>query len=206
MMWRLISRFASVKKTNEHNTIIVVSGLPRSGTSMMMKMLAAGTIEVFTDNLRVADEDNPQGYFEFERVRNLKDGDFEWLPQAKGKAVKVISALLELLPPQFNYRVVFMQRRMSEILASQRKMLANRGKPDGSVDDETMAELYQKHVDTVKRWLSREPNFQVLEVEYNRLLADPAEDLVRLSHFLNRPYDLDRMQAVIDNRLYRQRV
>ncbi len=84
MMWRLTSRFASVKKTNEHNSIIVVSGLPRSGTSMMMKMLAAGTIEVFTDNLRVADEDNPQGYFEFERVKNLKDGDFEWLPQAKG--------------------------------------------------------------------------------------------------------------------------
>jgi len=206
MISRLKSHFSNVKKTNEGNSIIIVSGLPRSGTSMMMKMLVAGKIEVFTDNLRVADEDNPEGYFEFERVKKLKEGDFEWLAQAKGKAVKVISALLEFLPPQFNYRVVFMQRRMSEILASQRKMLANRGKPDGSVDDETMAELYQKHVDTVKRWLSREPNFQVLEVGYNRLLADPAEDLVRLSHFLNRPYDLDRMQAVIDNRLYRQRV
>ena len=172
---------------------------------MMMKMLAAAKIEVFTDNLRVADEDNPEGYFEFERVKKLKHGDFEWLPQAKGKAVKVISALLEFLPPEFNYEVVFMQRRMNEILASQRKMLANRGKAGGSVDDETMAELYQKHLDTVKRWLSREPNFRVLEVEYNRLLADPAEDLVRLSHFLNRPFDLERIQAVIDNRLYRQR-
>ena len=205
MMWRLISRFASVKKTNERNSIIVVSGLPRSGTSMMMKMLAAGTIEVFTDNLRGADEDNPQGYFEFERVKNLKDGDFEWLSQAKGKAVKVISALLELLPPQFNYHVVFMQRRMSEILDSQRRMLAHRGEPGGSVGDKTMAELYEKHLDTVRRWLSLQPNFRVLGLEYNRLLADPTKDLVGLSQFLGRRVDLEQMRAVIDTSLYRQR-
>src|SRR5437899_13091891 len=104
MMWRLISRFASVKKTNERNSIIVVSGLPRSGTSMMMKMLAAGTIEVCTDNLRVADEDNAEGYFDFERVENLKGGDGEWLSQSKGKAVMVTSALLEMLPQHDNYR------------------------------------------------------------------------------------------------------
>jgi sulfotransferase family protein len=205
MISRLQSHFADVNKTDEGDSIIIVSGLPRSGTSMMMKMLAAAKLEMFTDNLRVADEDNPEGYFEFERVKKLKNGDFEWLPQAKGKAVKVISALLEFLPPQFKYRVVFMQRRMSEILASQRKMLANRGKADGSVDDETMAELYRKHLDTVKRWLSRQPNFRVLEVEYNRLLTEPAEDLMRLSQFLNRPVDLEQMRAVIDNRLYRQR-
>lgn len=205
MISRLQSHFADVNKTNERDSIIIVSGLPRSGTSMMMKMLAAAKIEVFTDNIRVADEDNPEGYFEFERVKKLKHGDFEWLPQAKGKAVKVISALLEFLPPQFKYRVVFMQRRMSEILASQQKMLANRGKADGSVGDETMAELYQKHLDTVKRWLSRQPNFRVLEVEYDRLLTEPAEDLVRLSQFLNRRVDLEQMQAVIDTSLYRQR-
>ena len=205
MISPLQSHFADVNKTNERDSIIIVSGLPRSGTSMMMKMFAAGKIEVFTDNLRVADEDNPEGYFEFERVKKLKDGDFEWLSQAKGKAVKVISALLEFLPPQFNYQVVFMQRRMREILASQRKMLANRREPDGSVDDDTMADLYQKHLDTVKRWLSREPNFRVLEVEYNRLLTDPAQDLVRLSQFLNRQLDLEQMQAVIDTSLYRQR-
>ena len=205
MISPLQSHFADVNKTNERDSIIIVSGLPRSGTSMMMKMLAAAKIEVFTDNLRVADEDNPDGYFEFERVKKLKDGDFEWLPQAKGKAVKVISALLEFLPPQFNYRVVFMQRRMGEILASQGKMLANRGKANGAIADEAMAELYHKHLDTVKRWLSRQPNVRVLEVEYNRLLTDPAEDLVRLCQFLNRPVGLEQMQAVIDTSLYRQR-
>jgi len=206
MISRLKSHLSNFKKKNEGNSIIIVSGLPRSGTSMMMKMLAAGTIEVFTDNLRVADEDNPQGYFEFERVKNLKDGDFEWLSQAKGKAVKVISALLELLPPQFNYHVVFMQRRMSEILASQRRMLAHRGEPGGSVDDKTMAELYEKHLDTVRRWLSLQPNFRVLELEYNRLLADPTKDLVGLSQFLGRRVDLEQMRAVIENSLYRQRL
>jgi len=205
MISRLKSHLSNFKKKNEGNSIIIVSGLPRSGTSMMMKMLAAGTIEVFTDNLRVADEDNPQGYFEFERVKNLKDGDFEWLPQAKGKAVKVISALLELLPPQFNYHVVFMQRRMSEILDSQRRMLAHRGEPGGSVGDKTMAELYEKHLDTVRRWLSLQPNFRVLELEYNRLLADPTKDLVGLSQFLGRRVDLEQMRAVIDTSLYRQR-
>src|ERR671923_2816349 len=122
MISRLKSLFSNVKKPKKGDSIIVVSGLPRSGTSMMMKMLAAGKIELFTDNLRVADEDNPEGYFEFERVKKLKDGDFAWLPGAQGKAVKVISALLEFLPSEFNYQVIFMRRRMSEILASQRKM------------------------------------------------------------------------------------
>lgn len=205
-MWRLASLFASVGKTHEPNAIIVVSGLPRSGTSMMMKMLAAAPIDVFTDNLRVADEDNPEGYFESERVKNLKHGDFEWLPQAKGKAVKVISALLEFLPTQFNYQVIFMQRKMSEILASQRRMLAHRGTAEGSVGDKTMAEVYEKHLDTVRRWLSRQPNFRVLEVDYNRLLADPTKDLGRLSQFLRRRVDVEKMHAVIDTNLYRQRL
>jgi Sulfotransferase domain len=197
--------FSSLTGTSDRNSIIVVSGLPRSGTSMMMKMLVAGKIEVLTDNLRAADDDNPEGYFEFERVKKLRDGDFEWLDQAKGKAVKVISALLEFLPPQYRYRVVFMQRRMSEILASQQKMLANRGKANGSVDDETMAAVCQKHLDMVKYWLSQAPNFRVLEVDYNRLLTDPTEDVVRLSQFLNRSVDVQQIQAVIDTKLYRQR-
>ena len=205
-MWRLASLFASVGKTHEPNAIIVVSGLPRSGTSMMMEMLAAASIDVVTDNLRVADEDNPDGYFEFERVKNLKRGDFEWLSQAKGKAVKVISVLLEFLPPQFNYHVIFMQRKMSEILASQQRMLAHRRASDGSVDDTTMAELYEKHLDTMRRWLSRQPNFRVLELDYNSLLADPTKDLVRLSQFLARRVDVKKMHAVINTNLYRQRL
>jgi len=206
MMWRLISRFASVKKNQRTQFNHCGLWAATIGDINDDEDVGCRTIEVFTDNLRGADEDNPQGYFEFERVKNLKDGDFEWLSQAKGKAVKVISALLELLPPQFNYHVVFMQRRMSEILASQRRMLAHRGEPGGSVDDKTMAELYEKHLDTVRRWLSLQPNFRVLELEYNRLLADPTKDLVGLSQFLGRRVDLEQMRAVIENSLYRQRL
>jgi hypothetical protein len=109
-------------------TVVVVSGLPRSGTSLMMQMLEAGGITVLTDGIREPDEDNPRGYYEFERVKALPKGDYEWLESARGKAVKVVSALLEYLPPEYNYKVIFMHRRMEEILASQRKMLIRRGK------------------------------------------------------------------------------
>ena len=107
--------------------VFIVSGLPRSGTSLMMMILNAAGIPPLTDYERNADEDNPRGYYEFERVKKLKDGDFGWLENAQGKAVKVISALLTYLPEGYTYKVIFMRRELSEILASQRKMLINRG-------------------------------------------------------------------------------
>ncbi|HZD55295.1 MAG TPA: hypothetical protein VE136_01120, partial [Anaerolineales bacterium] len=97
----------------------IVSGLPRSGTSMMMKMLEAGGVPPLTDEIRTADRDNPKGYYEFERVKKMPDGDKAWMVEARGKSVKVISALLEHLPPQYDYKVIFMRRDMNEILASQ---------------------------------------------------------------------------------------
>jgi hypothetical protein len=184
--------------------IIVVSGLPRSGTSLMMKMLAAAAIEIVSDDHRSADEDNPRGYFEFERVKKLAEGDVGWLSDAQGKAVKVVSPLLEFLPPTFEYRVVFMKRRIREVLASQRGMLANRGEQP-SVSDAALAELYERHLATVREWLRRQPHFQVLDVDYNRLVFAPEQDLHCLSSFLDRPMALDRMKTVIDVKLYRAR-
>ncbi len=122
--------------------IMVVSGLPRSGTSMMMKMLTAGGILPLTDKLRVADRDNPEGYYEFERVKQLDKGDTAWLPEAQGKAVKVISFLLPHLPPQYAYQIVFVRRHMSEILASQRKMLVHRGEDPNNMNDDQMAAVF----------------------------------------------------------------
>src|SRR5262245_34269287 len=118
--------------------IIIVSGLPRSGTSMMMKILEAGGLPVLTDALRTADDDNPKGYYEYERVKQLDKGDQAWLAEAEGKVVKVISALLTQLPATHQYRVIFMQRKLAEVLASQRKMLIHRGEPTDAVDDETL--------------------------------------------------------------------
>ena len=112
---------------------------------MMMKVLEAGGMQVFTDNLRIADEDNPKGYFELEQVKALKDGDDSWVRDAPGKVVKVISSLLEYLPSTYKYKIVFMRREIAEILASQKQMLIRRGEPSES-DDQKMAEIFQEHL------------------------------------------------------------
>lgn len=189
----------------KRNTVVLVSGLPRSGTSMMMKMLQAGGIPPLTDALREADRDNPKGYFEFERVKQLDKGDTAWLPQAEGKAVKVISALLEHLPPEYDYKVIFIERHMPEILASQRKMLVHRGEDAEGMDDERMAELFGKHVAKVKSWLDQQPNFAVLYVHYSDVLADPEAQALRVCHFLASKLNHEAMAEVVDSGLYRNR-
>lgn len=126
-------------QTNDpYSEIIVVSGLPRSGTSLMMKMLAAGGLPLLVDGLRVPDDDNPEGYFEFEQVKALASGDHTWLPEAQGCAVKIISSLLKFLPEAYFYRVILMQRHMSEVLASQHRMLIRRGEPVDTLSDEKL--------------------------------------------------------------------
>ena len=185
--------------------ITIVSGLPRSGTSMMMKILEAGGMPILTDELRVADEDNPKGYYEWERAKKLKEGDIEWVTQAQGKAVKVISALLVDLPGQYRYKIIFMRREISEILASQRQMLLRRGEPADTIDDAQMAEMFQEHLKRVRVWLANQSNMQVLYVDYNDLIENPGAHIENLTSFLNVALDLDAMRAVPDASLYRQR-
>ena len=151
--------FKSTSKPKAPPFVTIVSGLPRSGTSMMMKVLEAGGLPVVTDEQRTADEDNPKGYFELERVKQLDKGDTAWVAEAQGKVVKVISALLEYLPPAYTYRVVFIRREMSEILASQKKMLERRGEPTDRISDEELARLFSKHVQKVETWLREEQTY-----------------------------------------------
>jgi len=184
--------------------IAVVSGLPRSGTSLMMKMLDAGGLSPLTDHIRSADEDNPQGYYEFERVKKLKE-DRDWLPDAKGKAVKVISALLTRLPAGYEYRVIFMRRNMSEILASQRQMLIRRGEPADSVNDADMGALFARHLQQVEAWLAGQPNMRVLYVNYNELVKAPLAHAQRVNEFLGGRLDVARMAGAVDPNLHRQR-
>jgi len=158
--------------------ITIVSGLPRSGTSMMMKMLEAGGLPVLTDEIRTADADNPRGYYEFERVKQIET-DNAWLPEARGKAVKMIAALLKHLPPDYRYRVIFMQRKMED--------------------------LFAKHVQQVQSWLAEQPNFDVLQVDYNHVLQDPWPHVSRINDFLGGILDVERMAAVVEPGLYRQR-
>ena len=134
----------------EHEFVTLVSGLPRSGTSMMMKMLEAGGLTVMTDAIRQADIDNPKGYYEYERVKNLeKETDKSYVREARGKVLKVISFLLKDLPEDNYYRVIFMRRHLDEVIASQNKMLDRRGE-DAIQDRETMAEAYRNHLAAVK--------------------------------------------------------
>jgi hypothetical protein len=185
--------------------ITIVSGLPRSGTSMMMKMLEAGGMPPLTDEIRTADKDNPRGYYEFERVKKLDEGDTAWLKDAQGRAVKVISALLKHLPAGYSYKVIFMQRKIEEVLASQRQMLIRRGEAPDSVGDEKMMELFGKHVEQVQTWLDEQPNMEVFYVSYNEILENPVAEAERINQFLGNILDVDKMVEVIDEGLYRQR-
>ena len=189
----------------EKGTINVVSGLPRSGTSLMMKMLEAGGIPPMTDNIRTADDDNPKGYYEYERVKKMPDGDVAWVKDAQGKAVKVIAALLEYLPDDYIYKVLFMRRSMDEILASQKQMLIRSGKPTDEISDEKLAELYVKHVAKVDNWMSQQSNLMVLDVDYNDLMQNPDPYPEKIQQFLGVEMDVAQMSGVVDPALYRQR-
>jgi hypothetical protein len=185
--------------------IVVVSGLPRSGTSMLMKMLEAGGIPLVVDGLRVADEDNPKGYYEDERVKNLaQDRDRSWLGAAQGKAIKIISYLLKDLPPHYNYRVLFIRRSLKEVLASQGKMLERRGEASETGDDR-MKELFENDLWKAGYLLKHQPQFEVLEIQYKDVVANAREQAQRISRFLGGGLDADAMAGVVDRQLYRNR-
>ena len=184
--------------------ITLVSGLPRSGTSMMMKMLEAGGMALVTDGIRTADEDNPEGYYEFERVKKIEH-DRTWLPEARGKVVKMISALLKHLPADEQFRIVFMRRKIDEVLRSQRKMLERRGKSVDLADDPKMAEIFTRHLAQVEQWLAEQPNMRVLYVSYNAMVADPRPHCEAVAAFLDGHLDVERMTRVVSGELYRNR-
>jgi len=185
--------------------IIVVSGLPRSGTSMMMKMLEAAGLPIMTDAVRQADEDNPKGYFEYERVKDLeKEQDKAWVREARGKVLKVISFLLKDLPPDNFYRVVFVRRDVDEVVASQNKMIRNRGE-ENRVEDEEAKRLFQRHLLQVKMLVSRSPNFEMLEVDHQEAIRDARAVAEKVNAFLGGGFDVARMAAAVDRTLYRNR-
>ncbi len=185
--------------------IIVVSGLPRSGTSMTMKMLDAGGIALITDEARLADEDNPKGYFELENVKSLgEQDDKSWLTEARGKAVKVISHLLRELPEHYAYRIIFMNRHVQEVIRSQNKMLTRRGE-ELSGDDQNVISLFEQHLRLIRPWLRKQPNISVLDLHYSNVVKDPLQGAVRIAGFLKADLDQERMASVVDPGLYRNR-
>jgi hypothetical protein len=184
--------------------ITIVSGLPRSGTSMMMKMLEAGGMDVVTDEIRKADVDNPQGYYEFEKVKQIEQ-DTSWIPELEGKAVKMVSALLRHLPPEYEYRVIVMNRDFNEMLASQTKMLERLGAGSGGISDDKMAALFRKQVASINQWLARQPNLQVLDLHYGNIVRDPLSHAQRVQDFIATSLDIHAMACVVDPDLHRNR-
>jgi hypothetical protein len=203
MLKKLFSRPSS--QISKSKFVVIVSGLPRSGTSMMMKMLAEGGLEIVSDAIRSADDDNPNGYFEFEPVKQLLKGELLWLANANGKVVKIISSLLEYLPHEYHYKIIFMERDLQEVLASQQKMLKNRQEQSQAEDTEMHAQ-FEEHLSHIKYWLARQPNMDVLYVSYNTLIVNPQTDCFRVAEFIGIPLDVEKMLAVPSKNLYRNRV
>ena len=195
--------FSRPKEAHSKN-VIIVSGLPRSGTSMMMKMLAEGGLSAVVDSLREADEDNPNGYFEIESSKSLKDGEKKWLYDAQGKVVKVISYLLEFLPDDLSYDIIFMEREIGEILASQQKMLMRRNETS-MLSDVEMEAQFREHLRAVKYWTARKPNMRILFVKYSEMVNAPETLCQSIVDFLEMPLDLKAMQSVPSQSLYRNR-
>ncbi len=185
--------------------VVVVSGLPRSGTSMVMGMLEAGGLPILTDQVRQADEDNPKGYFEFEKVKELGETtDKSWVRNARGNTVKVISHLLKELPDDNFYRIIFARRNLEEVITSQNIMLDRQAEPN-PVDDAKAIELYRKHIVNVRFLVRRKPNLEMIEVAYSDTLSDPESVAERINQFVGGKLDQEEMAAIVDKRLYRNR-
>jgi hypothetical protein len=186
--------------------IVIVSGLPRSGTSMMMKMLEAGGMAIMTDGGRGADIDNPKGYFEYERTKDLEtETDKSYISEGRGKVLKVISFLIKDLPDDNDYRVIFMRRDLDEVLASQDKMIQRLGTTDSSADAEAMKEAYRNDIVRARLLCKKRPNFELIEVHYRSTIEDPVETSRKVNAFLGHRLDEEAMRKAVDESLYRNR-
>jgi hypothetical protein len=184
--------------------LTLVSGLPRSGTSLLMQMLSAGGMPVLADHQREADADNPRGYFELEKVKQLKQ-DATWLTAARGQAVKIIYRLLYDLPAGHSYRVIFLRRDLNEVLRSQRAMLERMGTPAKAEDDARLAEIFTRDLARLDAWLAHRTEFRVLNIEHRAVVERPWEEAARVAEFLDGGLDLEAMTRAVDPALYRQR-
>lgn len=194
------------EEVHEHirGTITVVSGLPRSGTSMMMQMLEKGGMEIFTDGKREPDQNNPKGYFEHELVKSLIK-DKSWLGDAEGKVIKVISHLLFQLPAKFHYRIIFMERNLDEVLMSQHRMLVRDGKAKEDGINLRLVNAFRQNLKKVREWAPGQANIEILYIPHAAIIANPRPELEKINAFLGGGLDIDAMEKVVDRKLYREK-
>lgn len=169
-----------------------------------MRMLEAGGMEILADNIRKADDDNPLGYYELEKVKQIKQ-DSSWLDAAQGKVFKMVSLLLRDLPLNRSYKIIFMLRDLDELIASQRKMLERKGLAASDEKDREMKRLFEQHLKEMGNWLSGQKNMRVLYTNYNDVIEDPAKNVIALNQFLDNRLDGEKMRDSVDTSLYRNR-
>jgi len=177
------------------NEVIIVSGLPRSGTSMLMNILSKGGVNVLIDNERKADEFNKFGYFEYNLTRNINESN-DWISEAKNMALKVVSPLLYYLPLDYKYKIIFMNRNIETIISSQIKMLERTGYSNLTTLNHT-AESYETHLTEIKDWLTRNKNFETLYIDYENIVNCPLNQCILVSSFLNRNLNINSMTKVV---------
>jgi hypothetical protein len=190
-------------EVDANKVITVVSGLPRSGTSMMMQILAAAGRETLSDSKRAPDEDNPLGYFEFEKATELAK-DVSWIPQARGKAVKIVAQLLPFLPSNEHYQLIFMERDLEEVIASQNAMLARQGRRGAELDHAKLNETYAKHLERINTQLARRRDLRILKVRYSQLLSEPRTGIERVAGFVGAPFEREKAAKAVHPNLRRQ--
>lgn len=186
------------------DSVVVVSGLPRSGTSMMMQMLQAGGVEVLSDDVRSADESNPRGYLEYEPVKQLAKNN-SWIEDAKGKGVKIVSQLLPLLPTGINYRVIYMARALGEVVASQEAMLSRLEREGAAISSRKLAATYKRQVELVAEVLAKNHQVAAITVDFSEALVDPVRTAARVNQLLGGDLDEAAMSAAIDPALRNQK-
>jgi predicted Zn-dependent protease len=189
-------------RENIKQKITIVSGLPRSGTSMMMQALAAGGMDILTDGLRKPDDNNPKGYLEFEPVKKLAS-DNSWVKDAQGKTVKVIAQLLQYLPAEFEYKIIFMKREMDQVLRSQQIMLKKDSEIKSNTYPAVIASAFSKQLQQLENWFATQPHMEVLQVNYSDVINNPDEQMQLIADFLEEELSVDEMVKSVDPSLFR---
>jgi predicted AlkP superfamily phosphohydrolase/phosphomutase/tetratricopeptide (TPR) repeat protein len=185
--------------------VVIVTGLPRSGTSMLMQMLAGGGLSPMSDRLREADDDNPRGYLEFEPVKNLLQ-NAAWLHEARGKAVKIVAPLLRAVPADLPCMVILSERDLDEVLDSQDRMLARRDHAVATPERRRMLKHeYRQLLERVKAALTQRPRTQLLVIEHGHAMSHPRVAAETMNRFLGGALDVEKMATAIDPALYRNR-
>ena len=188
-----------------NNEIIVVTGLPRSGTSLMMQILQSLNIELFTDKQRSADESNPKGYFEHEVVKTIEK-DNSWLKDVRGRAIKIVSPLIKYLPLDLNYNIIFMNRALDEIIQSQQRMLAESNIKDDTINSTDLKQIFIKDLKQTIDWIDTKLKCEYLEIFHSKLFVNPESEIKKLIKFLEIDVDIKAAVKVIDQKLYRTKV